>query len=107
MIDKLDELARLDVIEETDERQKMKQTHTKKQTSEPAGSDSKNAEEGSVSNDDAEGGACKASENRDYDDTYMHDHLSEWFTIDESRQSKESKRQLPVTKEQLYKVQLK
>ena len=60
-----------------------------------------------MSNDDADGDACYASENRDYDDTDMHDHLTEWFTIDESHPSKESKRQLPVTKEQLYKEQLK
>ena len=102
VIDKLDELERLDVIEKAEKRQKTKQTQRKKQTSE--GSDSKNAEEGSVSNDDANGDACEASENRDYDDTDMHDHLSEWFTIDESHQSK---RQLPVTKEQLYKERLK
>ena len=60
----------------------MNQTHTKKHTWEPVGSDSKNAEEGSVSSDDADGDACEATENRDYDDTDMHEHLSEWFAID-------------------------
>ena len=107
MIYKLDELDRLDVIKEAEERHKMNQTHTRKHTWEPVGSDSKNAEEGSVSSDDADGDACEATENRDYDDTDVHDHLSEWFAIDESRQSKESKRQLLKTKEQLHKEQLK
>ena len=107
VIDKLAEFEHLDVVEEEEKRPKTKQTQRKKQTSEPAGSDSKNADEGSVRKDDANGDACDASENSDYDDTDMHDHLSEWFTIDESHQSKESKRQLPVTKEQLYKEQLK
>ena len=51
MIYKLDELERLDVIKEAEERHKMNQTHTKKHTWEPVGSDSKNAEEGSVSSE--------------------------------------------------------